>query len=460
MSREIEYKWRVSSIRDFQLVLQLSQNLGAKLSKYKKVRIKDLYLDTPENYFQSSHLECRIRISNGHYELTLKSFSDTNQEIFIRNEKTIQLPQFTSKKAVLKYLRNNLFRTIQPLFEILNNRQIRTLILPCGTCAEACYDQVLMVCGKKIFRMHEIELEFKSGDLEKFKAFVGKLSILPLNPSKISKFAEAMSHLSGDSPSACSVETLDEIAGQLLKINFEKLKEHEADVLTTLNPEAIHNMRVATRRLRAAIKTFKRMLPAKAKKIRAKLQILGRILGKKRDLDVFSEFIFRKINAKSISLQKWARQVSQTQKKILLMLKSKYYASLIESLEQLKTVKSEQNILEVSRNLIRKELNKALEIAPSINSSVDDKTLHKLRIRVKKLRYICEFFEPIFSKYICSLGSFIEKTKKIQDILGEHQDAITGISMLMRYKSKFSSEEFLKIKKNYELKKRGRAMHF
>ena len=234
---------------------------------------------------------------------------------------------------------------------------------------------------------------------------------------------------------------------------MKKLKENEADFRTTFNPEAIHDMRVATRRLRAAIKTFKRILPAKAKKIRTELQKLGRILGKKRDLDVFSEFILHAVNAKSISFQKLARQIDQSQKKILSMLKSKYYASLIESLEQLKTVTTKKNILKVSRNRIRKELNKVLEIASSIDSKVDDKTLHKLRISIKKLRYICEFFEPIFSKYICSLSSFIEKTKKIQDILGDHQDAITGISMLIRYKNKFSLEEFLQIKKKYELKK-------
>ena len=160
-SKEIEYKWQANSIRDYKLFLQLTQNLGAKLSKLKKVQIKDQYVDTPEKFFLSSHLECRIRLSNGHSELTLKSFSDPNQEIFIRDEKTIQLPRFTSKKAALTYCRNKFFKNIQPLFEILNNRQIHTLVLPCGTCAEASFDQVLMFCGKKKFRMHEIELEFK-----------------------------------------------------------------------------------------------------------------------------------------------------------------------------------------------------------------------------------------------------------------------------------------------------------
>jgi len=274
------------------------------------------------------------------------------------------------------------------------------------------------------------------------------------------KEKKAMRHLLGDSSSCSADDKLSELAKTILKINLEKLKENEAIVRAALNSEAIHNMRVAIRRLRAAIKTFKRILPTKAKKIREKLQKLSRILGKKRDLDVFTEFILHIVNAKSISFQKLARQHDQAQKQILSILKSKYYVNLIESLEQLKTVTTKQNILKVSRNRILKELNNVLEISSFIDSKVDDKTLHKLRISIKKLRYICEFFEPIFSKYICSLGSLIEKTKKIQDILGDHQDAITGISMLIRYKSKFSLEEFLLIKKKYELKKKKTLKSF
>ena len=309
------------------------------------------------------------------------------------------------------------------------------------------------VMRTKIRSRKEIELESKSGHIEKFTAFVSKLSPLPFNLSKTSKFEEAMSHLPGDSPE-CSIEALDDVANDILKINFEQLKDNAANFRTTFHPEAIHDMRVATRRLRAAIKTFKDILPTKANNIRKNLQKLGRILGEKRDLDVFSEFILKTVNSKSVSFQKWNRKIEKSQKKNILFFKSKNYLSLIESLKNLKTVATTKNILKVSRRRIRKELKKVLETAPSIDSTVDDNTLHKLRISIKKLRYVCEFFEPIFKKYICSLSAFIEKIKTIQDILGDHQDAIKGISMLNRYKSEFSSEEYLKIKKKYEIKKR------
>lgn len=458
-NQEIEYKWQANSIRDYQFFLELAQKLGAKLSKPKKVQIKDQYLDTRENFFQNLHLTCRIRLSNRHSELTLKSFSDPKQKIFIRDEKTIHLPHFTSHKAALAYCRNKFFKNIQPLFEILNNRQIHTLTLPCGTFAEASFDQVLMICGKNKFQMCEMELEFKSGHLKKFNAFVSQFSCLSLNPSKSSKYKEAMSHIAENSV-AYSIESITDLVSQILKINLQKLKKHEADYLTNFNPEAIHDMRVATRRLRTAIKTFKGILPGKAKKIQADLNKLAQMLGKKRDLDVFTQFILTSLNDKSSAFQKISRQNNKSLKQILSMFKSKYYENLIGSLEELKADNCNKNTINVSRTRIQNELSKVLKIASSIDSTVDDKTLHKLRISMKKLRYVSEFFEPIFSKYICSLSSFIEKTKKIQDILGDHQDAINGISMLTRYKSHFPLKEFLEIKKNYELKKTNTRLSF
>lgn len=48
---------------------------------------------------------------------------------------------------------------------------------------------------------------------------------------------------------------INDIADQILKTNFEKLKSNEAVVQISTNPEVIHQMRVAIRRLRAAMRT-------------------------------------------------------------------------------------------------------------------------------------------------------------------------------------------------------------
>lgn len=248
-------------------------------------------------------------------------------------------------------------------------------------------------------------------------------------------------------------ETLDDVVSHTIKISLKKLKESEVAVQTTCHPEAIHAMRVATRKLRAAIQAFKKVLPHKAKKSGKQLQKLGHLLGKKRDLDIFYDFVLHTVGAKSLSLQKLTQLIEQAQKQIISALKSKSYRHLINSLERLNTINSKQNLLQIVKKQVHKVLKTVLKIAPMIEAEANDKVLHKLRISIKGLRYVCEFFEPILSKQINALDVFIKDTKKIQDILGDHQDAITGIFMLTQYQNLFSPEEFLLIKKNYESKK-------
>lgn len=240
------------------------------------------------------------------------------------------------------------------------------------------------------------------------------------------KFEEALHHFSGD-------YTLPGIAEQIIQLNVKTLKKQKA-----LTPNTIHDLRVATRRLRAALKTFKKILPTRATKISRELQKVARILGTKRDLDLF---------AAEIRFPQLAQHRQAAQKKIHSTLASKSYARLLESLSTLKAAPSKKNSFKVARNQIRARLKRLLAI--SVDQNTDDQTLHKLRIAAKKLRYVCEFFEPLFY----SLDSLTAKAKQIQDVLGEHQDAITGISLLARYKSQFSVEEFIHLEKRYELKK-------
>ncbi len=250
------------------------------------------------------------------------------------------------------------------------------------------------------------------------------------------------------------MDALNEIANQILRINIAKLKKNATAVRSDLDPEAVHEMRIAIRRLRAALATFKKILPAKARKIQARLEKWGAILGKMRDLDIFGAFILQVIYIDATSIPKLTRQREQSQKQMVSKLDTKAYARLMKSLERLKTKKTAKNLQKFSKAKLQKALHRVMKIAPCIDVHSDDKTLHKLRISIKKLRYNCEFFEPVFSQSACPLGTFIERTKHIQDIIGEHQDSIVGIYLLRRHKHLFSKKAFLQIHERYASKKK------
>lgn len=249
----------------------------------------------------------------------------------------------------------------------------------------------------------------------------------------------------------CSEGTLSELVNDIIKTNTKKLKIQKKELLDASNPELIHDMRVASRRLRAAFNTFKSILPSKAQKIRKKLKKLSLMLGKKRDLDVFLEFIHPLIDEKTLKL---SEQAYKLQKKFIAIIKSKFYARMIEALEDLRVENDDGNVCKVAKKKISGPLGKVLDIANLIHSKADDKMLHKLRISIKKLRYVCEFFEPPLGRRWGSLSTFINKTKKIQDALGDYHDSLTGLLILNKYKKDFSSRAFLKIQKKLNLKKK------
>lgn len=242
------------------------------------------------------------------------------------------------------------------------------------------------------------------------------------------------------------ISTADNLTSQILKINVDQLKKVSKG-RRALDPESIHDMRVATRRLRAALKTFKTVFPSRAQELRKELQKLARLLGKKRDLDVFLAFIFKTLDAKLADFPQLAKQLAQAKKPILAIFKSARFANLMKELEHLQPTKS-YNLCKFAKRQIRKATKRVLD--PKA-----DQELHILRIRLKKLRYTCEFFTSLFS-----LDKWIEKTIKVQDLLGEHQDAIIGISILKRYQDQFSSIQYQKAKDCLKSQQKSRRRSF
>ena len=413
-NEELEYKWQAHSIQDYKSILHHARTLGAKIEASKTTLIQDYYLDSPEKIFQQSQAECRIRIVDGHFFLILKGFSPSNRGPFQRLEKSFPLPSLNTK-SILKYCQDRIFKKmlgrqdIEILFEIQNNRLVHSLHLPDGTVAEASFDDV-HIPGKT---WYEIELEFKQGDKKQFIVFGKKLSRLSsLKFSKSPKFNTAMAHLFGKD--SIAIRPIRKAACHILEKNLNQIKSSETAVRLALYPEAVHDMRVAIRKLRLALKIFKEIYPAK--QIEGELKSLNKILGIKRNLDVFLTLFPLSNDYQDLIMAR----MDKAQNQILKKLNSKSYATLIKSIEQLKPIKKKLSI-KLSKKVIKKQLDLVSNLGLSIHFGVEDKALHKLRIAIRKLRYSYEFFDFIF----CS------KIKKLQELLGECQNAVMGIEILL-----------------------------
>src|SRR5262249_47611073 len=144
-------------------------------------------------------------------------------------------------------------------------------------------------------RLQRVEVEVPRGEVGPVRPFVSSMrQECHLTPAKLSKL-EAGLLAAGKSPSeALDVGPLGvapelstgEVAFAVLRGNFRALLLKEAGTRLGEDPEELHDMRVATRRIRAALSVFREALPVRAARFNREWAWLADSLGRVRDLDV------------------------------------------------------------------------------------------------------------------------------------------------------------------------------
>ncbi len=214
--------------------------------------------------------------------------------------------------------------------------------------------------------------------------------------------------------------------------------------------EALHDMRVATRRLRASFEVFGEAFEAKILKPHLKgLRATGRALGQVRDLDVFMEKAQLYLNGLpqdephdlDLLLQAWQTQREQARASMLDYLDSKEYQSFKESFNIFvnspgvgavplpKGNPTPNLVRELAPALIYERL-AAVRAYDGVIAGAPVEQLHALRIEFKKMRYTVEYFRDVLgpqSKMI------INEFKGLQDHLGDLNDAQVAIHILQDF---------------------------
>ena len=211
--------------------------------------------------------------------------------------------------------------------------------------------------------------------------------------------------------------------------------EHERAILANdpgtrlgQDPEHLHRHRVAVRRLRAILRAARPMLDARASEpLRAELRTLGGALGPVRDLDVLIGHL--RASAATLGepdaagaepiLAQLAREREQARAALLEELSSPGYMDLLDRLAAFAADPPVVDTTAGLRELARAEFQKLRRAERRLGSDPADAELHALRIRVKRLRYSVELADP----GLRSWQRVISRTKRLQDVLGDHQDA-------------------------------------
>lgn len=246
-------------------------------------------------------------------------------------------------------------------------------------------------------------------------------------------------------------DTMAEGARKTLYFHFKRMVQHEPGTRAGDDIEELHDMRVAVRRMRAALKVFGEYLDMRAIKPFAKdLRRIGRVLGAVRDLDVFQQKTRKYIDSLPpqrtdeleplFGVMHAAHQ--KAREEMLNFLDSPRYARFKKRFSKfLKkpgaaalpafTEHGEpqpQRIRHVVPIVIQHRLAAVRAYEGYIEGSdVPLERLHRLRIAFKALRYTLEFFREVLHP---DTGPLIEEIKDVQDHLGDLQDAVVTCALV------------------------------
>jgi len=217
--------------------------------------------------------------------------------------------------------------------------------------------------------------------------------------------------------------------------------EREAAIIGDI--EAIHRMRVATRRLRAALKLLNGVLPREVLDTAPReLAKLANVIGAVRDRDVMLQTVqrrARRLDPQFIEALAPINDAIRTERalahtKVLRLLTSQRYRALIDRLSAIAPRRGnhddEITLGAVAAGLIRPIVKATFKAGARLDGRCPPEALHRLRIRAKRMRYALEGMRALGGK---GLRKTVTRLEALQEELGAYHDTDAAISWLRSY---------------------------
>ena len=188
-------------------------------------------------------------------------------------------------------------RPLHPVLQARTRRRCFSLHVGAEEAAEIVLDDTLLVVGQgqRPMRLPRVEVVLRPQWAGALRPIVAQFQAsCGLQPATLSPFEAGLLALGVVIPGPADLGTTDigpdstmgELAYAVLRRQLAVLRATEPGTRLGEDPEELHDMRVATRRLRAALDLFVDVLPVRARAFRAELGWLAGVLGVVRDLDV------------------------------------------------------------------------------------------------------------------------------------------------------------------------------
>ncbi len=419
-------------------------------------RLVSTYFDTSDLRLRRNGFTLRVRQDGDRFVQTVKAARGAPGSMMCRGEWSAPLeaaePDLTrlSDPEVLERIGLVIAGELRPLFTTEITRQARTYRVGQGKDArariEAAWDRGEVLCNGKRAAISELELELLDGSTSALhREAVRLLQMTPLEYQPLSKAERGFALALGERPTfhksslpPLTPETpVEEGLARILTNCMNHWLANHAAVLDGGDPEGVHQMRVALRRLRSALTIFKGVLPADDREwLQGEAKALIDGLGGARDWDVFVDEMLKPVlsaRADDSGLLLLEDAVNEQRRlayeQAWATLRSPRYLQFVLELGAWLEDRGwrrkdrrdglDRRMIELAEEALHNRHKKAIKLGRRFDRLSDD-ALHRLRISLKKLRYVTEFFATLYGK--SETRAYLASLRQLQDDLGRLND--------------------------------------
>ena len=486
---ETEAKFIVPDAATFDHI-RATEQFGPYIRGAEQVKpVHDRYVDTADYRFYGRHYYARLRESKGTLLLTLKSLGNGAQgAVHAREEYQTEVPGLSVSAWPAGDVRRLVEEiagdaTLTDLVTFDQTRHISILREGEREVAELSLDEVVITGAQGPVRAYELEAELRPegtpADLETLSRIFS--SDYGLTPQPQSKFERALAlagiHLEAAAPAPPATnghptrvltgplapeaapppkagtgilptDSMGAAGRKVLRRQLVAMEENEDGVQAGEDIEAVHDMRVATRRMRAALRLMEDYEHGRNfERVRREARTVARRLGAVRDLDVLLDHAHNFHESLPAEQQPdldglladWGKTRKRDRKRLLRLLNSASYdrfkAHLVTLLDEPAPVPDQAagaRPFQV-RHVAGSAIWTHYEAVRAYEAVIDTATvpqLHALRIECKYLRYTLEFFREVLAPEAQGL---IQEVITAQDQLGQMHDADVAAGLIRSY---------------------------
>jgi triphosphatase len=420
----------------------------AAAGPWRRRSVSSAYYDTANERLRRAGVALRFRREGTQRLQTLKAGSAAHAGLATRSEWEIPAPggklelgafPRTEIMAATGLDLGRVAAKLQPVFETRFMRRSTPVALDGAARAELCVDVGYVAARGRKEPISELELELKAGDPRALLRYAEKLSsALGLELAFESKAERGYRLAAGQAvpaprkwpkPALAELATPAEAFAALVGASLAQGGANARGVVHARDPEYLHQLRVGLRRLRSVLRAF-RALVGTAKPVVRRLRALMPAFGEARDWDVFVAWLQEVPTARGLLARARARRSAARRKAREAAASPEFQIFLLRTLRWLHGAplrESQDSLRDFGGNALERLHRKALKHAHGLDW-LDAEARHALRIRVKRLRYGCEFFAGCFPR--ASVRPYVKSLEALQDILGELNDVAVGRKLL------------------------------